>query len=233
LLTCFRLVSDTDKQAPPAAIKFFHECGHGEEFIAAYKKRFGGYGLGITKLPDNYRRLVDAQELIINDRTWMTFSTAGHSPEHMSLYCSELKILIAGDQLIPRISSNVSVHALEPQADPLDQWLESNQRVLLDLPDDLMVLPAHQEPFIGVHERARQLIGSHERSLDRLLKHLDKPARIVDCFSILFKKSINAESMIAFLATGETRAHLNWLKQRDKISETRDADGVLWYQRVV
>ncbi len=233
LLTCFRLVSDTDKQAPTAAIDFYKECGLGEGFITSYKERFGGYGASISKLPDNYRRVVDGQELMINNRSWKTFSTAGHSPEHMSLHCPELKLLIAGDQLLPRISSNVSVHALEPQADPLDQWLQSNQRIVLDLPDDAMVLPAHQEPFLGVHERANQLISSHERSLDRLLKYLDNPARIIDCFSVLFRKPINPDGFSAFLATGETRAHLNWLKHRGKITETRDSDGVLWYQQAV
>ena len=233
LLTCFRLVSDTDKKAPKAALDFYRECGHGTEFINAYKKRFGSYGLGVSSLPDNYQRIQDGQELIINDRSWVAFSTAGHSPEHMSLYCSELKLIIAGDQLIPRISSNVSVHALEPQADPLDQWLESNEKILLNLPNDLLVLPAHQEPFADVHERARQLISSHERSLDRLFKHLKKPARVVDCFSVLFKKPINPKGAGAFLATGEARAHLNWLKLRGKITETKDSAGVLWYQQAV
>lgn len=233
LLTCYRLVSDTGKKAPSAALDFYRECGHSKEFISAYKKRFGSYGIGISTLPDNYQRLVDGQEMVINDRSWIALSTAGHSPEHISLYCSDLKLLIAGDQLIPRISSNVSVHALEPQADPLEQWLESNEKILLELSDDLLVLPAHQEPFADVHERARQLIGSHERALDRLLKHLKKPARVIDCFSVLFKRPINLQGMGAFLATGETRAHLNWLKRRGKITETRDADGVLWYQQTV
>jgi len=233
LLTCYRLVSDKEKQAPQAAISFYEECGLGDDFIKTYKKRFGGYGVGVSTLPDNYRRLEDGQELIINDRSWFAFATAGHSPEHMSLYCPALKIVIAGDQLLPRISSNVSVHALEPQADPLQQWLDSNEKILLDLPEDLLVLPAHQEPFTGVHDRAQHLIDSHKRSLDRLLKHLDKPARVVDCFSVLFKKPIHTDGMSAFLATGETLAHLNWLKHRGKITEHRDSAGVLWFQRTV
>ena len=233
LLTCYRLVSDMGKKAPAVALQFYRECGHSKEFIDVYRDRFGMYGRAISELPDNYCRLLDHQQLIINDRSWFAFGTSGHSPEHISLHCPELKVLIAGDQLIPRISSNVSVHALEPQADPLQDWLESNEKIISDLPADLLVLPAHQEPFTGIHDRAQHLIDSHGRSLDRLFKHLDQPRRIVDCFSVLFKRPIKSNDMSAFLATGETRAHLNWLKLRNKITERRDDDGVLWYQQTV
>lgn len=233
LLTCYRLVSDMGKQAPSVAIKFYQECGHNEEFLEMYRTRFGSYGKAISELPDNFRRLRDTQQLIINDRSWFAFATSGHSPEHMSLHCPDLELIIAGDQLIPRISSNVSVHALEPEADPLHDWLESNEKILSQLPADLLVLPAHQEPFTGIHDRAQHLIDSHGRSLDRLFKHLDQPRRIVDCFSVLFKRPIKSNDMSAFLATGETRAHLNWLKLRNKITETSDDDGVLWYQQTV
>jgi glyoxylase-like metal-dependent hydrolase (beta-lactamase superfamily II) len=36
---------------------------------------------------------------------------SGHSPEHACLYCPELGVLISGDQVLPRISSNISVFA--------------------------------------------------------------------------------------------------------------------------
>ena len=115
--------------------------------------------------------------------------------------------MISGDQVLPRITPNVSVFPTEPEGDPLTEWLQSSNRLREILPDDLLVLPAHEAPFYGLHVRVNQIIESHKRDLNSLWEYLEEPRRAVDCYPALFKRDIDGGSM--GLATGETLAHLN------------------------
>ena len=53
--------------------------------------------------------------------------------------------------------------------------LEDLEKIKAAVPDDVLVLPAHNEPFRGLHARLDHLAHGHHRSLARLLKSLDKP----------------------------------------------------------
>ena len=227
-LMCRALASDTGKPAPDVAIRFYRAAGLDEGALDEYRQRFGGFGQAISPLPASFRRLVDQQTIEINHRYWQVIIGAGHSPEHVCLYCPALKLLISGDQILPRISSNVSVFPTEPQGDPLTEWLQSCTKLRNQLPDNLLVLPSHQEPFYGLHTRATQLIDSHERSLIRLVDFLDIPKCATDCFPVLFRREIKPG--ILELAIGETLATLNCLITRRLVVCTRSADGVDYYQ---
>jgi glyoxylase-like metal-dependent hydrolase (beta-lactamase superfamily II) len=228
-LMCRLLTGDTGREAPEQAIRFYRAAGFTEAQLDAYRRRFGEFGAAISALPDSYRRLVDGETIQIDGRYWQVVVGSGHSTEHVCLYCPALKLLISGDQVLPRISSNVSVFPTEPKGDPLTEWLDSNARLRRNLPDDVLVLPAHQEPFYGLHVRLSQLIESHERNLDRLFDHLDEPRRGVDCFPALFQREITDD--LLQMAAGETLAHLNCLLGRRMLIKRRDTQGVDWYQR--
>ena len=228
-LMCRNLVADTGRQAPDIALRFYREAGFDEQALRIYQERFGEFGEHIMELPGHFRRLQDGQTIDIGGRYWQVVVGMGHSPEHVCLYCPSLKLLVSGDQVISRISSNVSLFPTEPAGDPLHEWLESCQRIRQRVPGDVLVLPAHQEPFYGLHTRLTQLLRSHERSLERLLAHLDEPRRALDCFSVLFKRTVRGGHVM--LATGETLAHLNCLIGRQMIRRWVDEDGVAWYQQ--
>jgi glyoxylase-like metal-dependent hydrolase (beta-lactamase superfamily II) len=228
-LMCRNLVSDTGKEAPSAALDFYHAAGmsHGE--LENYKAKFGNFGRMVSQLPDSFRRLQDRETILIDNRYWQVVMGNGHSPEHACLYCPALKLLISGDQVIPRISSNVSVWPTEPHGDPLADWLHSCKSLVKLLPTDLLVLPAHQEPFYGLHTRLNQLIESHTKALHRLFDHLSEPRTVVDCFSMLFRSEIGND--VKIMAIGEAQAHLNYLLHRQMITRER-RDGVDYYQQV-
>ncbi|MNO63702.1 Hydroxyacylglutathione hydrolase [compost metagenome] len=228
-MNCRVLVADTGLEAPPEALNFYRRAGWDDAAIEHYRARFGGYGKKMSALPQSYRRLRDGQRIRIGEHEWQVVVGSGHSPEHACFYCPELKLLISGDQVLPRISSNVSVHPTEPYGDPMGDWLESLERIKTMIPDDVLVLPAHDDPFRNLHARLDRLLGSHRRALGRLHKLLEEgPKRVVDLFSVLFARRIDAEVLL--LATGETQANLNYLVQRDKATVSDDADGVAWYQ---
>jgi glyoxylase-like metal-dependent hydrolase (beta-lactamase superfamily II) len=226
---CRMLVADTGREAPDDGVRFFKEAGWDEEALDNYKARFGGFGKAIYQLPDSYRRLQDKDEFEVGGRTWRVVTGNGHSPEHACLYCPELKLLISGDQVLPRISSNVSVFPTEPDADPLNDWLTSCAKLKREVSDDVLVLPAHNDPFHGLHARLDHLIAGHERSLGRLEKLLAKePKRAVDVFGALFARPIDGG--LLGMATGESLAHINCLIRRGKAVRDVDNDGVAWYR---
>ncbi len=229
-LMCRSLVSDTGRDAPEAGLNFYRAAGFNEQQISDYKKRFGGFGRAVHRLPDGYRRIRGGDTLRIDDRYWQLIPGSGHSPEHIALYCPALKLLISGDQILPRITPNVSVFPTEPNGDNLRDWLLSSAQIREIVPDDVLVLPAHEAPFYGLHVRLTQIIEGHERDLDRLWEHLAEPRRAVDCFSALFKREIDDNSIQ--LAIGETLAHLNCLMGRRLVQRQQDAEGVDWYSQV-
>ena len=228
-LQCRMLVADTGREAPEDGMRFYKAAGWDEDALENYRARFGGFGKAIYQLPDSYRRLDDGEEFGIGGRIWRIVTGNGHSPDHACLYCPELKLLISGDQVLPRISSNVSVFPTEPDADPLTDWMTSCAKVKAAVPDEVLVLPAHNDPFHGLHARLDHLIAGHERSLGRLEATLTKaPKRAIDVFGSLFARPIGPE--LVGMATGESLAHLNCLIERGKAVAEADADGVIWYR---
>ncbi len=229
-LMCRALVSDTGRDAPDAALRFYRAAGYNEQQLGLYRDKFGNFGRAVYPLPDSFRRLMDRETITIGDRYWQIIVGGGHSPEHAALYCPALKLLISGDQVLPRITPNVSVFPTEPEGDPLNEWMFSNALIREFLPDDLLVLPAHETPFHGLHVRQSQVIEGHKRDLKKLFEFLDEPKRAVDCFPALFNRAIDEESL--GMATGETLAHLNCLFEQRRITRHLDGQGVAWYQQI-
>jgi len=228
-LLCRVLVADTGKPAPPEGISFYRAAGFEAPELERYTEFFGGFGRVVAPLPESYRRLEDESPIRIGDHSWEVIVGRGHSPEHACLLCRELGLLIAGDQVLPTISSNVSVYPTEPAANPLKYWFESLHKMKRLLPPDVLVLPAHGKPFIGAHPRLDQLIAEHERGLKKLRELGDKPRRAVDVFPALFNTRITDRNLI--MATGEAISHLNYLVLRGEFEVSSDAAGVKWYQQ--
>lgn len=230
-VTCRMLVADTGREAPEAGTEFFRKAGWSEEQIENYRQRFGGFGRGVSQMPDSYRRLQDGDVFEIGNNIWRVITGCGHSPEHACLFCETLNIVISGDQLLPKISSNVSVHPTEPEANPLNDWLESCQKLIDNLPKDVLVLPAHNEPFRGAHARLQHLIDGHEVALKRLQSRLkERPRKVVEVFPAIFGRKIDDD--LISMATGEAIAHLNCLRERGLAVRDVGQDGVHIYDAV-
>ena len=227
-VSCRMLVADTGREAPEAGVKFYRAAGWAQEDLDKYVDRFGGFGKAVSQLPDAFHRLDDGQELTIGGRTWRVVTGCGHSPDHACLWQPDLNLFISGDQILPRISSNVSVFPTEPEADPLADWLSSCAKLKSVIPEDVLVLPAHNEPFRGAHKRLDALIEGHELGLRRLLSRLDQPQQAIDLFAALFARTIDKDNF--GMATGETIAHLNCLRRRGLVTSVQEG-GTTLYRR--
>jgi glyoxylase-like metal-dependent hydrolase (beta-lactamase superfamily II) len=229
-MACRVLVSDSSRDAPPDALRFYEQAGWSRTALDAYRARFGNFGKNIHALPDSFQRIRDGDRIDIGGVGWEVVTGHGHSPEHACLYSAERKLLISGDQVLPKISSNVSVHPVEPDADPMAEWYASLDHVQARVPDDVLVLPAHNDCFRGLHARIDALRSGQDAALGRLREALREPKRVVDSFEALFKRPIGENDAAQFgLATGEAIACLNFLTHRgEALRELKD--GVAWYR---
>jgi glyoxylase-like metal-dependent hydrolase (beta-lactamase superfamily II) len=229
-LMCRNLTVDTGLEAPAEGLRFYRAAGFPEDLLESYKARFGGFGHGVYKLPNSFRRICDGDEIEIGGRIWQIVGGNGHSPEHSCLWCPEENVFISGDQILPRISSNVSVHPTEPEANSLQDWLDSCAKLRAVVPDDALVLPSHNEPFLGAGLRLQELIDMHETNMEKVHAMCVEPKRAVDCFPALFRSRITQGNYM--MATGESLAHLNCLSARGRISRRPDASGINWYESI-
>ncbi len=225
-VTARMLIGDTGP-APDSGARFFRAAGWDEARIEKWRASYGLFAKGVAPLPSGYRRLSECDVLTIGDDDWTILIGDGHSPEHACLWRRSDNVLISGDQLLPKISSNVSVWPTEPLADPLGDWMSSLDKLEQILPADTFCLPGHGEPFTGVLPRIEALRRGHEVALKRLERTLRSPSRAVDGFSALFARPVG-EGLYG-MATGEAIAHLHYLERRGRAERQPDADGVDWW----
>jgi glyoxylase-like metal-dependent hydrolase (beta-lactamase superfamily II) len=199
-------------------------------FVEKMRKGTAGFASIIEPLPRSYRRLVDGQILVLGDQRWQVIVGSGHSPEHACLYNAALNVLISGDQVLPKITSNVSVTTTEPDANPMQQWLDSLQHLLM-LPSDVLVCPAHNQPFFGLHTRLRELLAHHESQLSSLETVLCEPKTAYELLPVLFSRELHNEQLM--MAMGECLAHLNLLHARGTVVRETNADQVEMYRAVL
>jgi glyoxylase-like metal-dependent hydrolase (beta-lactamase superfamily II) len=196
--------------------------------IAKIKARTNYYASMVPKVPERFRRLMDGDVIRIADHDWTCHAGYGHAPEHMSLHCERLGLLISGDMVLPRISTNVSVIDIEPEANPLPLYLASLERMRA-LPADTLVLPSHGKPFRGLHTRIDQLQTHHdERFAEVMAACAQAPQSAADILLVMFKRELDLHQTT--FAIGESIAHLNALWLAGKLLRTLGDDGVFRFR---
>lgn len=217
-----------------------HFARHGladPESLARVRARGGGYYPKLVpSVPSSFNRVHDGDVIAIgsgpdgadNRRDWRVIVGHGHAPEHMSLYCEAERILIAGDMVLPRISTNVSVFDLEPEADPLPRYLRSLD-ALRALPADTLVLPSHGKPFFGLHTRIEQQHAHHRARLDEVLAACAVAQTAASIVPVLFHRALDLHQTT--FALGEALAHLHALWFDGLLVRSLDGDGVYRFIR--
>jgi glyoxylase-like metal-dependent hydrolase (beta-lactamase superfamily II) len=222
-LTARLLAIDTAPEMVDHTFAFYAAAGSDPDHLDYVRRRGAGYAALVDPLPRSHRALVAGQELRIGARDWQVVVEAGHAPAHACLWCKRDGILIAGDQILPRISPNVSVGPTAPGADPLADFMAALDR-FAEWPGDPLVLPSHDAPFHGLQGRARQLTAHHDERLAAALKACESPASVREIAAALFDRALDRHQ--TGFAIGETLAHVNRLAAVGQVATTTDADGV-------
>ncbi len=205
-------------------VRFFNAHGWKKaEDLAVVKSRMGYYPSMVPKVPAAYVRLMSGMQIRIGERLWQCISGYGHSPEHMALLDDTQQLMISGDMLLPSISTNVSVYAMEPDGNPLQHFLDSLDK-MQQLPDSTLVMPSHGRPFQGAAARIAQLRSHHVERLEELVIACSTQALCAhDVLPLIFKRALDVHQTT--FAMGEAVAHLNLLWLSGRLSREQDAAG--------
>lgn len=204
-------------------------AGLSDETVEQRLQRGNAYRPKVSMPPTVYRRVHGGERIEIGGVIHEVMIGRGHAPEMICLHAPETNVFIAADQVLPRISPNVSVWGSEPLADPLGDFLNSLND-FRRLPEDVLVLPSHGQPFVGLHRRIDELIAHHDERLAHAMEACSRPALAVDVMRRLFDRPLD-QHQLGF-AIGETLAHLNHLLHRGDIERTADARGRHLYRRL-
>lgn len=179
-------------------------------------------------MPAQFQRLRDGDTVTFGERDWQVLVNGGHADEHASFYCSAERILIAGDQVLSKITPVVGVFPSQPEADPLADYFASLDR-LAALPQDTLVLPSHGLPFHGLHARLAALREHHTQRLDALLAHMTEPKTGFQLAEGLFARAIAEGQNV--LAMAETLAHAHRLVGMGLAAKSTASDGRILFTR--
>ncbi|MEL6571721.1 MAG: MBL fold metallo-hydrolase [Pseudomonadota bacterium] len=228
-ITARMLTLDEQPTYPEETIQFYVRSGMDDAVLAKRKtERPFNFADCVDPIPLGYSRIQAGQTIQFGGRTWDIRTGNGHAPEHATFWSRDDNLIVGGDQLLPSISANLGVYPTEPEADPVQEWLDSCEAFQPFAQANQLVLPGHKLPFTGLPLRLEQMIENHHGALARLVEHLSEPRKGADCFMPLFKRKIGASEY--GLALVEAIAHLNHLHQTGQATRTLAPDGAYRWQ---
>jgi glyoxylase-like metal-dependent hydrolase (beta-lactamase superfamily II) len=208
----------------PMRRSFARRAGLDDAEAELFSERENSYRRGVPSVPASFQRLADGMAVEIGGREWRVIIGEGHAPELACLYCAEAGVLIAGDQVLPRISPNISVQAHEPDGDPLARYLASLAKLRDAVPPETLTLPSHNLPFFGLHTRIENLAAHHRARCGEVIAACGIPKTAVEMVKVLFRRALDRHQM--GFALGEALAHLNFLMYEGALDRVRGEDGV-------
>jgi glyoxylase-like metal-dependent hydrolase (beta-lactamase superfamily II) len=171
----------------------------------------------ISGLPRTFRRLIAGELLQIGGRTFEVLTGGGHAPEQVMLFCPAENLLLCADQVLARISPNISVQAMDPEGDPLGIYLRSLASLKRDIPEDVLVLPGHNLPFVGLRARIDELCAHHEARCLAIEGACRRgPCTAADLVPVVFRRVIDDPHQMGF-AFSEVLAHVNYMLRADRL----------------
>lgn len=174
----------------------------------------------VTPLPPTFRRLVAGDTLTIGGREFSVMTGDGHAPEQVMLYCAAERLFLASDQVLAKITPNVSVWAVDPQGDPLGLYIRSLKTLKAALPEDALVLPGHQLPFLGLHTRCDELISHHAARCEIIAAACaQKASSVAELVPVMFTRQLDPHQLS--FAFSEVHAHVNYMVERGELAWER------------
>ncbi len=229
-LTARMLTLDVRTTPSEDSLSFWYAAGMPEELLSrsSMEKPFNFCDY-VDPIPLGYRRIVDQERISIGGKDWYVKFGYGHAPEHLTMHCPDSNIFIVGDQILPRISPNLSVYPTEPTADPVGEFIKTCENFLNIEDRDYLVLPGHNLPFWGFKVRTQQLINHHNAALSRVKYFLEHERKMAaEIFAPLYMRDIRESEFN--LALGEAVGHLNYLWHQKLVSREIEKDGKIYYK---
>jgi glyoxylase-like metal-dependent hydrolase (beta-lactamase superfamily II) len=173
----------------------------------------------ISGLPRTFRRLIAGETLRVGARTFEVLSGGGHAPEQVMLFCRAENLFLCADQVLARITPNISVQAMDPEGDPLGIYLRSLASLERDIPEHALVLPGHNLPFVGLHARIEELRQHHEVRCQAIAEACrEAPRTTAELVPVVFRRPIDDPHQMGF-AFSEVLAHVNFMLREHRLQQ--------------
>lgn len=208
---------------------FYRRHGLSPEVTEGVLSRGHEYLRRTTGVPTTYHRIKHGDSLGIGARAFQVMTGGGHALEQAMLYRPDERLFFAADQVIARISPNVSVHAMEPDLDALGIYLRSLAGLRDSVAPDVLVLPGHGLPFYGLHKRIDELTEHHAQRCAAIADACRRqPLSVAEIVPVLFQRELD-EHQTGF-AFGEVLAHVNHMLNGEQLVLETDRDGTDRYR---
>ena len=205
--------------------RFYLDHGLDEDTTARVVTSGHSYLKRTTGLPPTYHRVLAGDVLRIGGREFEVLTGGGHSPEEIMLLCRAEKLFISADQVLAKISPNVSVVAVDPEGNPLGHYLRSLDALRKDVAEDVLVLPGHNVPFFGLHTRIGELINHHHARCDLILRACRAaPRSAAELVPFVFARLLDPHQM--GFAFSEVLAHVNYMLRQGLLKPIDTTDGI-------
>ena len=223
---------DVHEKVSASTELFWKQAGMSQQMLEEkLRARPFNFGDGVSPLDKGFTRISENEIITINGLDWTVSMGNGHAPEHATFWSKELNLVLAGDQVLPGISSNLGVYPTEPNADTVGDWINSCKKFLELASDEHVVLPGHGRPFSGLPRRLVQLIENHEAALKRIKEALEaEPKTAVELFKTIFKRDINKREYM--LALHEAVGHVNHLHKTGLVNRRVRQDGAFIFELI-
>ena len=224
-LTANMLFHDTKGTLNTNMLRTFRLHGLPDDIYEKMAKTKNIFADRCSSLPSSYQRLKHGDLIELSGSNWQCRQGQGHSPEHISLYNADRKVLIAGDHILPKITPNIPMPVAESSANPIEDYLRSLNS-FKDINNDVLVLPSHRLPFKGIGIRIDQLIEHHYQRLNVLFEACDEPVSVYDILPVLFKRKLDINQMK--FAMLEALSHMVYLEHEGKLTSSLNNDTYLY-----
>ncbi len=205
---------------------FYRSHGLGDGITEVVLNRGLHYLRMVSKLPRTFRRVIAGEKLEIGGRKLEVLTGGGHSSEQAMLFDADARLFFCADQVLAKISPNISVEAIDPEGDPLGIYLRSLEQLRATLPDDVLALPGHNLPFTGLAARIGELVSHHASRCQAILRACaQSPRSTYELVPVVFGRAIDDPHQMSF-AFGEALAHANYLVRRGELRVVETKDGV-------
>lgn len=230
LVTAHAVAGGTGAHQKSALAEFFRSHGLTAEQIEITANRGNTYSFGVPTRPTTCQRIFPGDTVEIGGKLWSAIVGHGHTPEHLSFYCEEAKLLVSGDMLLPKISTNVNVWPVTALSDPVSEYVGSLQAFKY-CEEDTLVLPSHGLPFRGIKARVEALETHHEARMNELYAAVLTEAKTAaELIPVLFRRQLDNHQL--FFAIAEAVAHVNHGWRVGRLSRTVDSEGIIRFQLI-
>jgi len=223
-LSCSAISLNPSASQTDAYRHFYKSHGMDDEAATIVGDMGLGYLTMVSELPPTFRRIVADDIVKIGNQNFMAISGDGHSPEQIMLFCDAAKVFLVADQVLAKITPNVSVWGEQPNDNPLGWYLRSLQMLQIQIPSDVLVLPGHRLPFYGLHLRCQQIIQHHQERCDMVYRACRlKALSVADLIDVLFRPNLDPHQLS--FAFGEALAHVNFMTADGRLRRAVDTQG--------